>query len=644
MFADPDECYLYAYTCLQYAFYTECIDWCDGIISNVKGMPHSLVNLVRGKAYAHIHKRQMWHILKNEMLDVAVPWKSGDFVDRCASNAKKVIGDLGFALDQGVLDEDGSYLLDMAMLNHVLIKKKLKDFQRCLLCRRKGVKLKESHTIPKFLLKDMSNRISKSLKDDLDNTCFFNRTKGKFKADTPNTSMKYTMLCERCEQCLSQNGEDQFRKEFLPLIYSDSEEVQTVKYDSTIYSFCLGILFRSFANDASLHFANADEIYSLLVACRQHLIHLPTKVTEKKEIPNPPPVDGIRPIPLPATYLIINPFKLHTLNFNLGFLASMMTYGFGTSYLTTCLNKEPKTHLCHAVMVHMGVCNIVVPFSPAKNALLDESYRIHPQEGVYPILPDMSRWKTTPPGVFKMIVDNSILSARQYQQVLSGMKTTKRDSRKAETFIQGLEKASNILSLEHRPIDVASLKSMPIPLEEVDLISSFVSRSDVVQVELLPEGFHMSYNPPKLTLKEGYMLLYHIRDNDTNMTFFFAANSSDVLTGKLIVIMTVIEEAENYKRVEGVHLHINMDGSVCVEGYLQEPTTERLKQSQMSRFGTITERVMKAVDMLLQRCGTSSMFLLYASVHTRLAHAVYSVKYGIPNLTKLANLNTWSNL
>ena len=76
------------------------------------------------------------------------------------------------------------------------------------------------------------------------------------------------------------------------------------------------------------------------------------------------------------------------------------------------------------------------------------------------------------------------------QQILSGMKSTKGDSRKAETFIQGLEKASNILSLENRPIDVASLKSMPIPLEEVDLISSFVSRSDVVQVELLPEGFH----------------------------------------------------------------------------------------------------------------------------------------------------------
>ena len=59
---------------------------------------------VRGKAYAHLHQNQFWHIMKQAKLDVAVPWKGGDFVDQCATKAKLAVQDLGFALDQGVLD------------------------------------------------------------------------------------------------------------------------------------------------------------------------------------------------------------------------------------------------------------------------------------------------------------------------------------------------------------------------------------------------------------------------------------------------------------------------------------------------------------------------------------------------------------
>ena len=622
-FADPDECYLCAISSLQYALYTKCIELCDQIISKIKSVPCGQVNLIRGKAYAHIHQRQLWHILNKRMLDVAVPWKTGDFVDRCASNAKKAIGDLGFALDQGVLDEDGSYLLDMAMINHVLIKKQLDDCHRCLLCRRRGVKLLKSHTIPKFILQEMTNQSSKKCKElgiEVDGLDFCQNVSGHFKFDSSKKALIYTLLCARCEQRLSQNGENQFQDQFIPPIYSGSNEIQNVVYDSNAYSFCLGILFRSFVNDSFFHFANADEIYSLFVACRQHLIQLPAKITEKKDIPNPPPVVGMRQISLPNAYLIINPSKLHIPNFNLSYLVGYMVFGAGTLFLSTPLNREPKNHLCHAAVVHMAVCNIIVPFTPAQTAPLDDSYRILPQGGVYPVLPEISRWNGTPPGVFKAIVNGSICGMRQYQQVLSGLKTTKGDSSKADTCIKSVEQLCDSFLLERGPIiDMTSLESMSIPPEEAELISLFVSTKSNIQVSLLPEDFGVIRSPPKLILREGYMLLYHIHDDDTNITYFFTANPSDILNGKLIVIMTVTEEADNYQRVEGVHVHIKKDSSVCVTGYLQEPTTETLKRIQYSRLSTVTERVIKAVNILLQRCGSPSTFIHCASIQTRLA-------------------------
>ena len=576
------------------------------------------MKLVQGKAYAHIHQRQMWHILEKRLLDVAVPWKIGDFVDRCASNAKKAIRDLGYALDEGVLDEDGSYLLDMAMLNYVLIKKQLDDCHRCLLCRRRGVKLLKSHTIPKFILQKMTQQINESLKKlgiEADGGLFQN-VSGHLKLDSSKRATTYTLLCERCEQCLSQNGEKQFQDKFIPLIFSNSVEIQNVDYDSNAYSFCLGVLFRAFVNNTFIHFANADEVYSIFAACRQHLLQLPAKITEKKEIPNPPPVIGTKKMSLPNVYFIINPSELHVQNTNILFLASYMGFGAGTWYLRTPLSREPQTDLCHAAVVHMAVCNIIVPFTPAQRPPLNDCYRMNPQGGVYPVLPEIKRWSATPPGIYKAIVDSAIFGVRQYQQVRSGLKTTKGDSMKADTYIKNVEQIHNFPLFEQGPIDMTSLQSMSIPPEEADLISSYVSKSKV-QVELLPEDFTVVRTPPRVTLREGYMLLYHIHDNETNITYFFTANSSDIRNGKLIVIMTVTEATENYLRVEGVHVQLKEDNSLCVTGFIQEPTTETLKRSQYLRLNTVAERVIQAFNVLWQRCGSPSTFIQHALIQTR---------------------------
>ena len=154
--------------------------------------------------------------MKQAKLDVAVPWKRGDSVDQCATNAKLAVQDLGFALDHGVLDVEGSYLMDVAMLHYVRIKNQLKDCNRCLLCRRRGMKLKESHIFPRFLLKEVAKTAKEGMQllGIAETVEVFHSGNGRFAAYTPNT-WKYPMLCGRCEQCLSQNGENQFQKEIL---------------------------------------------------------------------------------------------------------------------------------------------------------------------------------------------------------------------------------------------------------------------------------------------------------------------------------------------------------------------------------------------------------------------------------------------
>ena len=384
---------------------------------------HGLVRQVRGKAFAHLHQNQFWHIVEQDSLDVAVPLKRGNLVDQCANSAKAAVKDLRFALDKGKLDEEGSYLMDIAMLHFVMIKHQLRDCDCCLLCRRRGMKLKESHICPKFLLKYTKE---------------FYPSYGRFAAYTPKTAT-YAMLCGRCEQILSQNGEDQFQKDIMPLLSTANDQVQTVKYNSTLYSFCLGIVFRFFMHYPFITYYNASEIYSLLVACRHHLLLLPVKYPET-DAPPPvasPPVGTAMPLAPVEVFLIPSPLKLHIEKSQLCILANTMTCHYGAAYLNAPLSTEPDTkgNVCHALVVHLFSCSIVVPFSPAQGGDLDESCRINPHGGEYQVLPDIEKWETLPSGLLEVFVSFAHLSEDNYQKIISGMKTTKKDSKKADAFI-----------------------------------------------------------------------------------------------------------------------------------------------------------------------------------------------------------------
>jgi len=90
---DNAERYHYAHTCLHYERYTECIEQCDHIMTTLTATSslHGDVKKVRGKSFAYLHQIQLFRIMMQSGLDVAVPLKGGNFVDKCAKTAKAAV-------------------------------------------------------------------------------------------------------------------------------------------------------------------------------------------------------------------------------------------------------------------------------------------------------------------------------------------------------------------------------------------------------------------------------------------------------------------------------------------------------------------------------------------------------------------------
>ena len=72
----------------------------------------------------------------------------------CVHFMKGAVEILGNALDHDMLDEEGSKLLDWAMIDQLSM---LYYCERCLLCRQKE-SLRNSHIWPKFIAKSLSEK------------------------------------------------------------------------------------------------------------------------------------------------------------------------------------------------------------------------------------------------------------------------------------------------------------------------------------------------------------------------------------------------------------------------------------------------------------------------------------------------------
>ena len=562
---------------------------------------------VRGIAHAHIMQHMIWQSTSETKHDESVTWKGGDLVDQSTISARDAVIELGFVLDQGMLDDECSYFMDMAMMYYGNIKKQVEDCKRCLLCRRKGVKLKNSHIIPNFMLK----RVGKTMAS----TC------GRFTERTSKTSWRVKLLCGRCEECLSQNGEHQFQEQFIPIIYSGSNEDQIVNYDNNLYNFAVGIIFRSFLDNVNLYtYPNTREMYSMIMSARNHLLSLPTSYDKEKNIRDPPPVIGITPPPPVEAYLILNPSALHLQNLSLEPLIGMMSRSASVAYIPEPFSGGPATKYIHFILVRMCVCNIIAPLLLEPNGTIDEVFHINPHGGEYNIPSDNNRWKSTPRTIFSIIAGQTELSRMQAEKITSGLSVLQKDSKSADAYSQVHSLYALAASMEE--IDATALQALP--KEEAELVSWFVSQKSNPEnrVALLPQGYDLKRESDlikhSLDLPEGDVLLYHIAVNKIkgkSVILYFVGNPEHISASQVDVLI------DDQQKIEGVCMQINeSSGSsfVCITGYLSEPKTEthRLEIKHIELFAA-SEKIQKAMNTLMKRCGQPTAFLRHATMQIR---------------------------
>ena len=109
--------------------------------------------LLKGKALFHSYQRlQMQFLRERQFLSER---EINGRINHVYSKAKESILLLGNALDHEFLDNEGSRLLDFAMMDYMRETNKLQDCRRCLLCRERKERseIKFSHYIPRSILK-----------------------------------------------------------------------------------------------------------------------------------------------------------------------------------------------------------------------------------------------------------------------------------------------------------------------------------------------------------------------------------------------------------------------------------------------------------------------------------------------------------
>ena len=398
----------YAKDCFQFQKYDECITSTNRIINQAKAKTIKLnpclaneAKLYKGKSLFYSYQNMQQVYLRRRALDSIKEVEF--FKHQCYERAREAILLLGTALDYNFIDEEGSNVLDVAMIDYLRETNNLNSCQRCLLCRKK-TKLRRSHVVPKFILKD----IAKDFTTEENDHKVFSSLIGKVTKPKSAGEVTVGMLCGECEQCLSQNGEEKFYEQIHSKICINREVVKSqlfLEYGSWLYDFCVGILFRSFAvcGHPFESYGSSKDLYNLFINCRKHLLSLPTNApaqqTTRSEAANMKPTGSSLSCILPPNkplriFFFINP-TVARLKFIPKVPASFMS-PINLDQGIYSHDRKPTVFLAH-----FDSMNILVPFQTEFIPSIEDGL-INPYGGKLVIPAEHMRWQIIPTGIWKL--------------------------------------------------------------------------------------------------------------------------------------------------------------------------------------------------------------------------------------------------
>ena len=487
------------------------------------------LNLVKGKALFQLYRKEKLCLLNNT--STMAPQHFFTAHDACFSKLKEIILLLGDLLDHNQLDEEGSRMLDFAMMDCICEINKLYECHRCYLCREnlatrmklsdkgaakstgKKEKLIASHIYPKAILDRFASAVplpkNKKIFDNL--LPGLGRQSSREQPASAKESSVY-MLCQKCEDSLSKHGENWFITHFFDKLYDKdsrdkSHPEQILEYGYQLYMFSIGIIFRAFNWDFDAY-VNSDECYQLFKYCRSCLLN-----------PKSLPDIEIKP----EIYLLMSPLRATEEDLRFGFMNQVLTSTCNLN--TACFDLEtgkliPKTSVkAHFLIVHIGMINFLVKFSPCASVSIPNDYLINPEGGRYLVPVEENRRKILPIGVWAAFE----FMAKEFEQ----------------SWYEHLNKPCLSIEKQDKILPEANIADsygiVSGMLQELALMTSEPSKTpedgEPKVVNLLPNLFHIRSKQlsDDVVLPEGHRILLHqtFQQNAQSITLFIAVGQTD---------------------------------------------------------------------------------------------------------------------
>ena len=590
----------FAILCYEHHKYQQCIKWCNEIINITENKWTKAAKLLKGKACFYSYQRHIWNIIALQSRGT-LSHKS-KMVDSFKKMAKETISLLSNALDNSYIDEEGKQILDLAMMDYVRELNRLQDFKRCILCLKKTAQnLKASHIVPKSVLERLILDDMGFVLDDKRAFLVFRRSNcNPMQMVQSAGEITYKLLCQSCEQLLSNNGEQQFASlfselysegcrygelflhpTFLPV--TDIEklcrviEPSPISYGPWLFNFCVGMIFRAMCFLHMPQFSNDKEVYQIFCRCRAHLLGLNDSQT-RDSTPWRKSDNG-------ELYIIPSSVAKHSSALRGAFIsATNMRLDDGTPDVCNKINL---------ILIHLGNVSILLKLQPAKNVNVPAYLRVSPNEGEFQ-LPPFHELIPLPKGIIasflqikQMQVDcfpeseislNKVTVQSNHLPALLAITKNTRPNERTEL-------CTKLVHAEH-----GTFQCLHLPVVCFHVPSFNVGKAGVLyQVHLLPREYKIDRlgtqrSIKRVQLPQGHKVLLHISEKVQTFseTYLIVADVNELHKNNYtagIYALCVRFQGRNSEFAFGVYLLVTECGHLEVKSFMHKKADELLQLS-----------------------------------------------------------------
>ncbi len=576
----------YAEMCFKWKCYTEAANQSHEIlllVTDDKKLKYK-TTLLLGKSLFYCYQRKINFLMK-ESSSISKEERQL-LINECFDIIKNVIYYLGGALDENYIDDEGSKLLDWAMMDCMRELNKLDQCKRCFLCRRRDRRLCKSHIFPKFQLESSAS--------DSNSKFIFGKDKEKLKSAG---ECHYKMCCNECETLMNQEAENEF---------SRTPFKGRVEYTSWLYNYCCALLFRSLAMVKLPSHLNDDEVYQALLLCRKHLLSLSKEQSCGESRCAPVEVEK-RPNKV-KPYLFVIPKK--SLHFQ-----EIIT---ATLWLSRCRLVNGSIDLsgqCHFFAAISCEIIILIPFNPSSQYTLPSDCLIDPVSGTYIVPEGKEALERLPLQAFKTLdYFSEMILSESISEIIQNTSPT------CTSSLIFMDNKYTIINSKKSNEESSNEKNMCAKMGRPTAIQGIINTkacllshpSQKFSINFLPNTYKITKNE-NIVLPCGHQIVFHTHNklSESDEITVFILMDTNKLEKPYVIYLH--QYGKYLQTIDGVYIS-DSKGEICLENFL----INDLNKDQ--RFEINILIVTSIVSNLLHQHGFCSveMFIRHYSIANKI--------------------------